>query len=170
MRDMNYFLANLFRDWKWWARMGLVCILTLDLVDFLSFAFGPPGYFNLWMVKITAGAALVGVTVYAVFLHRHEKKGQQLEILLPAFMAERRDYFEKMVAADPQFQTFCFDCLYYDPERRCCTLCLQNREIKTKLHPLDMFSYCLYWNLGDHPIMALTKRLVPIEKDKPAPQ
>ena len=158
---MNYFIANLFRDWKWWARLGFIFIVTLDVVDILSVSFAAPGFFNLWMVKITAGAALIGLIVYMVRQRRHEKKNQQIEILLPAFMAERRAVFEKMVAVDPKFQTFCFDCLHYDAGRRCCNLRLHDRESKIKLQPLDVFSYCLYWNLSDHPIMALTERLIP---------
>ncbi len=158
---MNYFIANLFRDWKWWARLGFIFIVTLDVVDILSVSFAAPGFFNLWMVKITAGAALIGLIVYMVRQRRHEKKNQQIEILLPAFMAERRAVFEKMVTVDPKFQTFCFDCLHYDHERRCCSLRLYDRESKIKLQPLDVFSYCLYWNLSDHPIMALTERHIP---------
>ena len=81
-------------------------------------------------------------------------------------MAERRSYFEKMVASDPKFHTFCFDCRHYDPGRRCCNLYLADREIKIKLHPHDMFNYCLYWNLSDHPIISLTESLFPKGTDK----
>jgi hypothetical protein len=167
---MNYFTANLFRDWKWWAILGFIFILILDVVDILSVSFAAPGYFNLWMVKITAIAGFTGLIVYYFYQHRRDKKNRQIEILLPAFRAERREYFEKMAVIDPKFQTFCFDCRHYDPERRCCSLRLHGREIKIKLNPLDTFSYCLYWNLNDHPIMALTERLGPrMDKSDPSP-
>jgi hypothetical protein len=157
---MNYFTADLLRDWKWWAKFGVGGIAILNVVDILSVTFAAPGFFNLWMVKITVAAALIGLVVFVVYELRHEKKSKQLEILLPAFIAERREYFEKMVAADPKFQTFCFECLHYDNERRCCSLRLYDREIKIKLQALDVFSYCLYWNLSDHPIMSLTESFV----------
>jgi hypothetical protein len=157
MENMNYFIANLFNDWKYWARLGVIFIAVLDVLDVLSVSFAAPGFFNLWMVKITGGAALIGLIVYMLFLYRHEKKNRQIKTLLPAFLAARREYFIKMTAADPKFQTFCFDCRHYNHERRCCSLRLHDREVRIKLQPLDVFSYCLYWNLGDHPIMALTE-------------
>ncbi|MEI6614604.1 MAG: hypothetical protein WCL37_06885 [Chrysiogenales bacterium] len=162
---MNYFIANLFRDWKWWAKLGFVLVVTLDIVDILSASFAAPGFFNLWMVRITIIAGFSGLLAYYFYQRRHDKKNRQLEILLPAFMAERREYFETMVAADPKFQTFCFECLHYEAGRRCCSLHLHDREIKIKLHSLDVFSYCLYWNLSDHPIMGLTKSLFPPKGD-----
>ena len=158
---MNYFIAELFRDWKWWAKIGFAFVATLNVADILSASFAYPGFFSLWIVKITAGAALIGLTVYMVRQSRQDKINRQIEILLPAFTAERRADFEKMVASDPKFQTFCFDCRHYDPGRRFCNLHLADREIKIKLHPHDLFNYCLYWNLSDHPILTLTERQVP---------
>jgi hypothetical protein len=158
---MSYFIADLFRDWKWWSKIGFVLIVTLNGVDILSAGFAYPGFFNLWLVRITVGAGFNGLIVYYLYQRRQDKKNRQLEILLPAFITERRAYLEKMIAADPKFQTFCFDCRHYDAGRSCCSLRLYERESRIKLQPLDVFSYCLYWNLGDHPIMALTKRCMP---------
>jgi hypothetical protein len=111
----------------------------------------------------------MGLIVYMVRQSRQDKKNQQIEILLPAFKAERRAYIAKMVAVDPKFQTFCYDCLHYDGKRRCCTLRLHERKIKIKLHNEDIFSYCLYWNLSDHPIMSFTERLFPKGTDQSYP-
>ena len=161
---MNYFLSNLFRDWKWWARLGFVFILTLNVVDILSVAFAAPGFFNLWMVKITVIAGIGGLLAYFFYQRRHDKIDRRLEALLPAFITERRAYFAEMVAVDPKFQTFCFNCRHYDAERRCCCLRLHDREVRIKLGSLDTFSFCLYWNLSDHPILALTESLSNPEK------
>lgn len=163
---MNYFMANLFRDAKFWALIGLAAIASLNLADFLSFAFGAPGFFNLWVIRITFGATVVGAVVYGFYLHRREKKSLCLENLLPVFMAERRTYFEKMVAADSKFQTFCHECRHYDTERRRCLLLLHGRQVRIKLHPDDVFSYCLYWNLEDHPVLALTDRVKGLEREQ----
>jgi hypothetical protein len=158
---MNYFFSNLFRDWKWWARLGFTFVVTLNMADILSASFAYPGFFNLWMVRITVGAGFSGLLAYYVYQNRRDKRKHQLEALLPALIAERRATFEKMAAADPKFQTFCFDCRHYDAGRRCCSLRLYDREIKIKLNSLDTFSYCLYWNLTEHPIMALTESHIP---------
>jgi hypothetical protein len=158
---MNYFMANLFKDWKYWAKIGFVFIVAMNAVDILSAGFAAPGFFNLWMVKITFVAGFTGLIVYFFYQRRMDKIKRQIEILLPGLMSERRDYFKKMTAADPKFQTFCFDCCHYHAGRRCCSLHLHDREIKIKLNPLDTFSYCLYWNVSDHPIMSLTESLFP---------
>ena len=158
---MNYFLSNLFNDWKWWARMGFAVVATLNVADILSASFAYPGFFNLWMVRGTVIAGFSGLTGYFIYQKRHDKKNRRIEALLPAFSAERRAYFEKMIAADPTFQTFCFDCRHYDAGRTCCSLRLHDREVWIKLKPLDAFNYCLYWNLDEHPILAVTAQCPP---------
>jgi hypothetical protein len=155
---MNYFLSNLFRDWKVYALVGLAVVAGLNIMDILTTMFGLK-VFNLWVVKITIGAAFVSGIVYGFLQYRHEKKNRQLESMLPAFIAERKACFEKKVAKDPQFQTFCHECRHYDNGPRRCLLRLHGRKIRIKLQQESMFSYCLYWNLDDHPVLALTERV-----------
>lgn len=161
MKTMNYFLANLFNDWKWWAKIGFTVVATLNVADILSAGFAYPGFFKLWMVRGTVITGITGLLAYFFYQSRHDKKRRKIEEFLPAFIAERRAYFEKMTAADPAFQTFCFTCCHYDHGHRCCGLRLHDREIKIKLNSLGMFTYCLYWNERDHPIMDLTDRNIP---------
>jgi len=163
---MNYFMANLFRDKMLWAAIGLAAIAALNLADFLSFAFAAPGFFNLWVIKITVAAAVAGAIVYGSLLQRREKKSLRLKNLLPVFTSERRAYFEKMLAVDPKFQTFCHECRHFEVGRRRCLLLLHGRKIRIKLHPDDVFSYCLYWNLEDHPVLALTDRVKGLEREQ----
>ena len=158
---MNYFIANLFRDWKYWAKIGFILILTLNVVDILSVAFAAPGYFNLWMVRITVIAGFSGLLAYYFYQRRRDKIKRQIEVLLPALVAERSAYFEKMIALDPKFQTFCFKCRHYDAGLRGCSLHLYDREVWIKLSSLDTFGFCLYWNLSDHPILDYTAKLSP---------
>lgn len=162
---MNYFLVNLFRDWKWWARLGFAFILALNVMDILSSIFAYPGYFGLWIVRGTVIGGIGGLVAYYLYCNRLDKKNSRLAALLPAFSAERHLHFEKMIAADPKFQTFCYECLHYDPNRRACLLRLYDRKATIKLHSHDAFSYCLYWNVTDHPIMALTGKLALEEKE-----
>lgn len=161
MAAMNYFLANLFRDWKWWAQLGVGLVGALNLMDILSATLAYPGFFGLWIVRITAGGGLAGLLAYYLYWKRHDDRIRRIESLLPPLAAERRAYFEKMVAIDPSFQTFCYQCHHYDHNHRCCNLRLQGREVRVKLQPLGTSSYCLYWNLTGHPIMEYTKKLSP---------
>ena len=41
---MNYFIAELFRDWKWWAKIGFALVATLNVADILSASFAYPGF------------------------------------------------------------------------------------------------------------------------------
>ncbi len=75
-------------------------------------------------------------------------------------------YFETRTAEDPAFQTFCHECRHYDAERRRCLLLLQERKVRIKLQPEDVFSYCLYWNLEGHPVLALTERVKEANRGK----
>jgi hypothetical protein len=71
---MNYFLSNLFKDWKWWAKIGFVVIATLNVADILSAGFASPGFFNLWMVRGSVIDGFSGLTGYFFYQNRHDKK------------------------------------------------------------------------------------------------
>ena len=158
---MNYFIYNLFHDWKMYALIGLAALAGLNIMDVISYILLGNGFFNLWVVRVTLGAAVAGGVAYGCYLHRQMKRSRQLNNLLPVFMAERRAHFEKMLARDPKFQTFCHECRHYEIGPRRCLLRLHGRQVRIKLQFEDIFSYCLYWDLEDHPILKLTERIDP---------
>ncbi len=163
---MGYFFSELSRDWKVYSLVVLALVAGLNIMDIITFMLMGNGLFNLWVVKITLGVAVAGAIIYGSFLHRREKKSRQLEVLLPALALERRAFFEKMTAADAKFQTFCHECRHYDDQRRRCLLRLHGRQARIKLRPGDVFSYCLYWNLEDHPVLALTEHVKALARDE----
>ncbi|MBN2346657.1 MAG: hypothetical protein JXO51_09740 [Candidatus Aminicenantes bacterium] len=157
---MNYFMSNLFRDKKFLAMIGLSILAALNIADFLSFMFSGSGFFNLWVIKGTLALAVAGGIAHGVFLFRRGSKDRRLEALLPAFQAERRAGYERMAAANPEFQTFCHECRHFDLERLGCTLVLRGRKTRIKRSEDNAFGYCLYWNLEEeHPVLQLTGRL-----------
>ncbi len=166
---MNYFLSNLFRDWKGYALIGLAAVAGLNIMDFISFMLLGNGFFNLWVVRSTFGAAVVGAVAYGYYLHRREKRSRRLDNLLPAFIAARRAYFEKTVAEDRKFQTFCHECRHYDARRRRCLLRLHGRQVRIRLKPEDVFNYCLYWNLEEQPVLKLTRRIKELKVEQESP-
>jgi len=169
MIAVSYFTFHLFRDWKWWAKIGFAGLLAMNTIDLLSAGFASPGYFNLWVVRVTVVSGIAGLVVYFLYQSRHDKKTRQIEQLLPLFAAERRAFIEAKKLADPKFQTFCYECCHYDADRRCCNLRLVGREAWIKLSPFESYTFCLYWNLRDHPILALTERVFQAGKDRPSP-
>jgi hypothetical protein len=157
---MNYFLSNLFRDKVLWGVLCLAALAGLIFVDLLTFMLMPQAVFNLWSVKITVGAAVVGAILYGLFLHQHEKKDKMLNVLLPDFLTERRALFEKMAVEDHEFQTFCHQCQHFDLDRLRCLLVLRERKAWIRLNDDSPLRYCLYWNLDDrNPVMLLTDKL-----------
>jgi hypothetical protein len=163
---MGYFFSEFSRDWKVYSLIVLALVAGLNIMDIITFMLMGNGLFNLWVVKVTFGAAVAGAIVYGLFLRRRDKKSQQLDVLLPALAVERRAFFKKMAAADAKFQTFCHECRYYDDQRRRCLLHLQGRQAWIKLQPGDVFSYCLYWNLENHPVLALTQHVKALAREK----
>jgi len=154
---MNYFIANLFRDKVLWGVLGLAALTGLIIVDLLTFMLMPSPVFNLWVVKITLASALLGLIFYALFLYKHDKKEKRLDAILPDLLAERRVLYEKKGVEDPEFQTLCHKCRYFDLNHLRCLLVLRERKAWIKLNYDSPILYCLYWNLDDrHPVMLLT--------------
>jgi hypothetical protein len=160
MIPMNYFLSNLFRDKMLWAVLGLAALAGLLIMDVITFMLMPRAVFDLWTVKITAGAAVVGAIVYGIFLFKREKKDRRLDALLPGFIEQRRGEFEKKAAGNHDFQTFCHECRHFDLNRLRCLLVLRDRMVRIRLDDDSPCRYCLYWNLEEgHPLLRLTKKL-----------
>ena len=157
---MNYFLSNLFRDKLLWLVLGLSALAGLMIMDIITFMLMPVPVFNLWVVKIAAAAAVVGVIAYGLFLRIRDKKTRNLDACLPGFLAERRAFLAKRSEADREFQTFCHECRHFDLGRLRCLLVLRQRKAWIKLYDDSLIRYCLYWNLEDqHPVMRLTGRV-----------
>jgi len=157
---MNYLFSNLFRDRKVYVLLGLSVLTGLIIMDFLSFMLLGNGFFNLWVIKISAGAAVVGALAYGFFLHRREKRSRRLDMRLPDFLSDRRAFLAKRSDENHEFQTFCHECRHFDLDRLRCLLLLGERRVWIKLNDESPIKYCLYWNLEDqHPVMKLTVRL-----------
>jgi hypothetical protein len=157
---MNYFLANLFRDKMLWILVGLSALAGLIIMDFISYMLLGNGFFNLWIIRGTMIAAAAGLAVYAVILHRREKRERRLAALLPPFVTDRIYCYKKAVNENPGFQTLCHECRHFDPDRLRCLLFLRERKSRVRLQEDSPLRHCLYWNLGDcHPVMQLTERL-----------
>ena len=162
---MNYFFSNIFRDRKVYVLLGLSVLTGLIIMDFLSFMLLGNGFFNLWVIKISAGAAVVGALAYGFFLHRREERSRRLDMRLPDFLSDRRAFLAKRSDENHEFQTFCHECRHFDLDRLRCLLLLGERRAWIKLNDESPIKYCLYWNLEDqHPVMRLTEK-VKAEKD-----
>jgi hypothetical protein len=163
---MNYFLSNLFRDKLIWIGAGLCALAGLIIMDLLTFMLMPQPVFNLWTVKVTVAAAVLGAVIYGIFLARREKKDRRLGVLLPGFLEERRAFLAARAGADPGFQTLCHQCRHFDLGRLRCLLTLRDRKAWIRLHDESRIRHCLYWNLEDgHPVLVLTERLTRGKED-----
>ncbi len=157
---MNYFLSNLFRDKMLWGAFGLAALSGLIIIDFITFMLTPRAVFDLWPLKITVGAAIVGTVIYGLLLRKREKRDKRLEEILPGFLKERMAFLAEKTAENPEFQTLCHQCRHFDLVRLGCLLVLGERKVRIRLNDESRVTHCLYWNLDDmHPVVQLTRRL-----------
>jgi len=148
---MGYFLRHVVRDRLVWTLIGVVVVGTINAADMLSYGLAYPGLFNLWAVRITAIVAAAGAAGYGIYLYHREKSQKNFDREWPPFSVARKEFITEQLAIDPNFQTFCFQCGHFDPQRLACGLSLPRVTIWIKLDRDRPHSHCLLWNASEIP-------------------
>jgi hypothetical protein len=133
--------SNVFKDANYWFFISLGGAGALALMDLLG------NILHGWFFGIFLAAAFLYLLFNAVKRYQRVKKKKELMEKLPLFEAKRKEEIRRMVAENPGFQTFCYECIHFDRERSGCSLDLYNRTREIKLDPDDKYKYCLYWNV-----------------------
>lgn len=142
---MNYLWYHLTRDPKFWTKIVLIpAVLVLNLFDFLTYMFKPPGLSNLWIFKITAAISILGVIVFGIYLYVIPKKNKKIRDEQAIFESQRFIELKKIIEENPQYQTFCFECKHFNFEIKACSLDIKNLKAKSVRFG-DKHKYCLYW-------------------------
>jgi len=141
---MGYFSKS-FKDPSLWFRIVFLPALgALNLADILTAVLAAPGVFRLWVVRLTLVAGLV--TAFAVAFRNSAKQRQvrrdsedqrRLEI-------QRLKELRRRVAEDPELQTLCFRCRYYNTVSMGCSREIINPSAR-RVRLNSRFQYCLYW-------------------------
>ena len=140
---MNYWIENLFKDGSFWTKILIPGIGFLLLIDVLSYILNRPGYFHLWPLRITAAAA-VPLIIRIIYKNFHTlNRIKKVESEAPVFEKKREREILDIIAVDPDFTTFCYECIYFSDEKKSCS---RDRVFeRVKEIRAGQRTYCLYW-------------------------
>jgi len=140
---MNYWINYIFKDKSLLPKILIPGIGFILLLDILSFAFKVPGYFNLWPLKI---CIIVGIPILVKKLYKDfqtQNKTKKVEMEAPIFEKKREEEIREIVKSDPDFTTFCYNCIYFSEEKKACR---RDRVFeRVKEINIGLRKYCLYW-------------------------
>jgi len=146
---MNYVWYHLKNDPKFWIKVIIIpAILVAALLDFLSHMFKPPGVFNFWFFRITVATTVLLVIVYGVYLYVNPRREKKTIADQVQFECQRERDFRKIIAQNPEFQTFCYTCIHFNPEIKACRLDIRNSKARA-MNLGGQFTFCLYWDSLD---------------------
>lgn len=145
---MHVFLRGLFqRSGKYWLLVACLVLAALLSVDLYSSGrlFGSA---RIWIVGGALAIGLGGLSLRAARDERRRKlKAAALTEAL-GFESRREAEWRSRIAADPEFATLCWQCTWFDPQRRCCgrEYATDPRLRRVKHIQCGQRRYCLYWN------------------------
>ena len=115
----------------------------LLFIDVASNILNPPGYFNLWPLKIfiVIGIPLIIKIIYKNFHTLNKMKKVELEA--PVFEKKRKEEIFEIIRSDPEFTTFCYQCIYFNEDKKACG----RDRIYERVKEISVGNrkYCLYW-------------------------
>ncbi len=142
---MNYWVHYIFKDGSLLPKIAFPGIGFILLIDILSFLFKPPGYFHLWPLKI---CVIVGVPVLIKIIYKNFhtlNKTKKIDKEAPIFEKRREEEIREIAKTDPGFTTFCYECIYFNDEKKSCR---RDRIFeRVKEISIGHRKYCLYWEV-----------------------
>ena len=141
---MNYFTRGLHDPKFWFKIIVLPAIGGLVLIDFLSHMFASPGFLNLWAVKIVGILSIIGVIIYGIYLYIKPKNDKNFEEDQAFLEKMNEEKFRNLIAEDPEFQTFCYQCVHFNQRFSACGKKIINQFAK-KARLSERYTYCLHW-------------------------
>ena len=117
---MNYWINYIFKDGSLWPKIALPGIGFILLIDILSYMANTPGYFNLWPLKI---CIFLGIPVLIKIIYKNFhtlNKTKKVEIEAPVFEKRREEEIREIAKSNPDFTTFCYECIYFNDEKKAC--------------------------------------------------
>ena len=144
---MSYWSKYFFSDRKFWLKYLIIGIGFLLFLDVISYLLNPPGYFNLWPLKIALflSVPISAGIIYINFktLSRINKTKREFSL----FEKMREEEIRKIVESDAAFATFCYECVFFNPDTRAC----RRDRIYERVKEIRIGNrqYCLYWEKND---------------------
>lgn len=140
---MNYWIKHFFSDKTFLFKLFIPGIFFINFIDIASNIANPPGYFNLWVFKITL---LILIPYIIIFIYKNFKKLNKLKKIekeAPEFEKNREYEIRRILENDSSFTTFCFECIYFKESTKGCGRDPVFERIKEI--SINNKKYCLYW-------------------------
>ena len=140
---MNYWTNYIFKDGSFWTKLLIPGTGFLLFIDIVSYLMNRPGYFHLWPLKIFV---VIGIPflIKIIYKNFHNlSKIKKVESEAPVFEKNRELEILEIIRNNPDFTTFCYECVDFNEEKRVCRrdrLYESVKEIR-----IGNRTYCLYW-------------------------
>ena len=140
---MSYWTKFLFEDRSFWMKLLIPGTGFLLLIDIASYILKRPGYFNLWPLRIfvITGIPIIIKIIYKNFQTLNKIKKVELEA--PVYEKKRKEEILDIIRSDPDFTTFCFECVYFNEDKKACSRDRIYERVKEI--SVGKRKYCLYW-------------------------
>ncbi len=140
---MNYWTHYIFKDGSLIHKIAIPGIGFLLLIDILSYIANYPGYFHLWPLKIVA---VIGIPFIIKIIYKNFhtlNKTKKMKIEAPIFEKKRENEIMEILKTNPDYTTFCYECIYFNEGKRSCSRDRIFERVK-EIH-VGKRQFCLYW-------------------------
>ena len=140
---MSYWTKFLFEDKNFWMKLLIPGTGFLLFIDIASYILNRPGYFHLWPLRIfvVTGIPIIIKIIYKNFQTLNKIKKVELEA--PVYEKKRKEEILDIIRSDPDFTTFCFECIYFNEDKKACSRDRIYERVKEI--SVGKRKYCLYW-------------------------
>jgi hypothetical protein len=149
---MNYFFKGLRSGTlKFWVVIVFMAAWFVAIIDIFASAFGSSGVMGgKWFYIMLILTILVPVAYYVYdFSTRSNKQKKIKEVEQKAALFEpiREKEIRRILEANPEFVTLCYECIHFNPELRVCARQFSDDVSYQRLKEVKINnkSYCLYW-------------------------
>ncbi|MEN8152744.1 MAG: hypothetical protein ABFR75_01865 [Acidobacteriota bacterium] len=140
---MNYWIKYLVNDKSFLVKLFIPGIIFANFIDIASNILNPPGYFNLWVTKITVLILVPSIIIYIKKNFKKLKKLKQMEKEAPEFEKNREYEIRKILEGNADFSTFCYECKWFNSDLKGC----RRDPVYERIKEISIKNkkYCLYW-------------------------
>lgn len=140
---MNYWIKYIFKDRNFLLKLLIPGIGFLLFLDIASYVLDRPGYFHLWPLRIfvVTGIPFIIKIIYKNFHTLNKIK--KVESEAPVYEKKRKEEILDIIKSDPEFTTFCYQCVYFNEDKKAC----RRDRIYERVKEISVGNrkYCLYW-------------------------
>jgi hypothetical protein len=152
---MGYILKGLVAGTKkFWFSIAFLAVWLLALFDLIASIKGL-GLFNGKLFNITVVVTAVGFLYFLLYKYFKEKstlkKIKAVEEHAALFEPKREEEIWKLYEENPEFATHCFECIYFNPDKKHCSRKLSDDITQQRVKEIRIGNrqFCLYWEKSD---------------------